>query len=755
MRFRLNEIENIVGILPPATKLSEELSVKSIEVNFYKTIGAFDEKIVAGLIKKVWPHPNAERLRIATVFDGKLDRQIVCGGQNLQAGKLGILALPGAKLPSGVEIETTEIRGIKSEGMLCSAGELGLSPSPNKTIDYLKPDSLKPGQSLRHLCADTVFDVEVLANRPDLTGILWIAREVSAVFKNKPLKLRLQESVVKPGTDIKIDIDSSTKAPVYNFAIFENIEITESYFEEKFALYSHGMPAINNLVDATNLTMLSLAQPIHAFDRAAIANPISVNIRFAKNGEELTVLGKKKLQLTEKDVVIDINGKAEALAGIIGGDAYSVTDKTQSILLESANFDRALTRRTARFHGLQTEAGNRFEKGSDPHVAKLAISYFLNILKTTSPNITLKSINSSSTNQTHEPNIRYQPEQIRKLLNLPTDTDPSKYLAQLGFETQPTVKPPIFRQDIEKEIDLSEEVARLYDLNRVPAQPISTESTNQIAENEIALKRNINRFFSEIGFNEVINYPFYLRPDKYLLTDIEGPLLTNPIADFKSLVTEGATNILAAVRNNRDYLPDSRYFEITKSFQAKSEESIVSFAVQNSLRAPLENLKWLIGKFSRQYNKQFGFKPFSTSNLNGWEVLLDGNRVGYLAMINELSIKQLDLYWPTGIGEINLSKVFASVSFELKPLPQHFGKFDSKSLERRESVDISIKLKGDLDLNKINRQTTDLLKEHAQISSFALWDVFESKKSITIRFYGNKSLDLESIEKSLNEKLNR
>src|SRR5215468_4548071 len=362
MKFSVNWLREFVDLPASVDALAELLTLAGVEIKSAQTRGANIDKVIVSQITASSQHPNADRLTVCEVDDGSgTKRQIVCGATNYKVGDKVLLALPGAKLPNGIEIGKSKLRGIESEGMMCSAIELGLGEEASGLL-ILSPDA-KIGARIGDLFpADTILDVEITPNRGDLLSHFGLAREIAAL-SGKKLKTAPREpkiNIEKSGVTITATRESS----FFSLRKIDKVKVGPSPQWLHAKLESVGIRSINNIVDISNFVMLELGQPTHAFDADKLNGDI--NVRLARDGEKFLALDGKTYSLKPDNCVIADQERAVGIGGVMGGEETSVTDSTKNILLEAAYFLPASIRRTARDLNLQSDASYRFERGVDP-----------------------------------------------------------------------------------------------------------------------------------------------------------------------------------------------------------------------------------------------------------------------------------------------------------------------------------------------------------------------------------------------------
>src|SRR5215813_11492297 len=364
MKFSVNWLREFVDLPKNPEEIAELLTRAGIETKNIETRGANIDKVLGSQITASSRHPNADRLTVCEVDDGSdTKRQIVCGATNYKVGDKVLLALPGAKLPNGTEIRKSKLRGVESNGMLCSPIELGLGEDASGLL-ILSSDAKVGSPILDLFPPDTILDVEITPNRGDLLSHFGLAREISALtgkkLKSGPIEFtaEISESGVK--------ISAARECPFFSARKIDNVKVGPSPQWLRSKLESVGIRSINNIVDISNFVMLELGQPTHAFDADKLRGDI--NIRLARDGEKFLALDGKIYSLKLENLVVADKERAIGIAGVMGGEETGVTESTKNVLLEAAYFLPASVRRTARKLGLPSDASYRFERGVDPEM---------------------------------------------------------------------------------------------------------------------------------------------------------------------------------------------------------------------------------------------------------------------------------------------------------------------------------------------------------------------------------------------------
>ncbi len=374
MDLSMRWLKEFVELDPEPRAFSHAMTMSGSKVEGYTVEGAGIERIVVGKVLEVTPHPDSDHLVVCRIDAGQeKELQIVTGAQNVTAGSLVPVALDGSVLPDGKKIKTGKLRGVVSEGMLCSLGELGLTahdfPYAIEDGIFLIEEDCRVGQDIREAIGlnDTIVEFEITPNRPDCLSVIGLAREAAAT-RRKPLKLHTPQ--VKGCGDaienyVSVEVQNPELCPRYTCKVIKNVRVAPSPRWLRERLRASGVRPINNLVDITNYVMLEYGQPLHAFD-ARFVDGKKIIVRNARPGEAMQTLDGVDRQLNEGMLVISDVNKAIAVAGVMGGENSAIVDDTNTVILESANFLGRSVRTTSRELGLRTDASSRYEKGLDP-----------------------------------------------------------------------------------------------------------------------------------------------------------------------------------------------------------------------------------------------------------------------------------------------------------------------------------------------------------------------------------------------------
>ncbi|MFA5935431.1 MAG: phenylalanine--tRNA ligase subunit beta [Patescibacteria group bacterium] len=552
--------------------------------------GADLDRVVIGQVLEVKAHPNADKLRLALTDVGSSKVTIVCGGSNLAEGQWVVVALVGAKVRwhgegDLIELKPAEIRGVKSDGMICAANEIGLADAfPHAEREILDlgvavPDmNMKPGTPIADalgLSSDVVMDVEVTSNRVDAMGMVGMAREASAIL-NKSFTWKPSKSVPKPkGKAAKVSVGVSAKklCPRYMAVRIDGVTVGPSPWWLKRRLASAGLNSINNIVDITNFILLELAQPMHAFDAAMIEK--GIDVRMARKGEKIHGLDGRDHKLDDSMLVIADASKPVAIAGIIGGQASGVASNTTSIILEAATFDSVSIRRTARTLSVQTDAQLRFEKGLSTQGLPDALARAVELVLELAGGHIASTIADVVAEKYKARSFTISSDEIESLIGVPLPKQEMiAILRRLGFKVSATGKKitavvPWWRDhDIELARDLVEEIARVYGYANIPAVvPIGLAPRPMQAD--LFWEDRVRDISKGAGLIETYSYSFV---SKELMEkasyDPSGMLhLQNPLtADLEIMRTTLLPSLLQAASDNREREDEMRLFELANVY---------------------------------------------------------------------------------------------------------------------------------------------------------------------------------------------
>jgi len=590
MKVSLSWLKTFVSIDISPQELSAALTMAGLEVEAVLDRYAYLETVKVARVVRVKDHPNADKLKLCEVDTGDHIYNVVCGAPNVSQDMLSPLALPGTRFPNDMLIEKGVIRGVTSEGMLCSQAELELGDDA-AGIMTLDP-ALTVGQSLSRALnlTDPIFEIDLTPNRPDCLSVIGIAREVAVILKDEftlPGKVR-----PKPGDAIhqrtSVTVNAPALCPRYAARLIKNIKVAPSPFWLQERIRSVGLRPINNIVDITNFVLMEYGQPLHAFDFDRLAENRIV-VRTAHEGETFTTLDEKERRLTKDMLLICDGQKPVAIGGVMGGLNSEIEPDTTNVLLESAYFNPASIRKTSKKLGLNTDASHRFERGIDPQITLVAMERAARLIAELGQGQLVDGFIDVKGDLPKPPVISLSTRETNRLLG----TDHSKneirnFLSAIAFTLEEAeddrlaVTPPSFRVDVTRPEDLMEEVARLSGYNNIPTTypliPAEKREPSTIIDHRHRLKTIMTGF----GFDEAINYSFMDTADcdRLLLDerDYRRKLVTilNPLTEdqsvMRSMIVPGL--LTSARRNIAQQTKTWRLFEIGKVFIAKGQSEL-------------------------------------------------------------------------------------------------------------------------------------------------------------------------------------
>lgn len=572
-------------------ELAKQLTMSGIEVEQVEYRAAGLSGVVAGRIVRLEPHPNADKLQVCHMDVGLPEQvTIVTGADNVFEGAIVPTALVGAELPTGQEIGHADFRGVASAGMLCSADELGIDkkmvPPAMRDGIYIFPSTVAPGCDIREVMGldDYVLELELTPNRSDCLSMLGVAYELAALTNQQvrlPELLPIASQATHP--EVKVEITAPDLCPGYLGLVINNVSVGPSPLWLQNALQAAGLRPINNLVDITNFVLLELGQPLHAFDLDKLAGK-QICVRRAAADEKITTLDEVPRRLTADDLVIADQEAAVAIAGVMGSQAAEVSEQTQRVFLESAYFDYKSIRRASRHLGLRTDASSRFDKGVDPGRVVMALQRAAQLLQELGcgqpESMAVGQFKDIPTQQV----ISLRPERVGRLLGVTISQGEMRCLLErLGLTVDDSREPwqviaPSRRSDLQVEVDLIEEIARLYGLAKIPVGKMSGPvMRGRLTEQQLA-EQNLRQQMLGFGMTEVLTLSF-INPRE--VAPVVGPdhpwnhglVLQNPLSTERSLMRPtllfGLLNVLGY--NVARQQQDLAVFEIANVFRPQPE----------------------------------------------------------------------------------------------------------------------------------------------------------------------------------------
>ncbi|MEK9585848.1 MAG: phenylalanine--tRNA ligase subunit beta [Halieaceae bacterium] len=664
--------------------LAHRLTMAGLEVDSITPLAEGLSGVVVAEITSAEQHPDADKLRVCAVNTGTETVQIVCGAPNAAAGLKAPLAQPGGRLPGGIKIKKAKLRGVESQGMLCSGAELGLSDDHDGLLSLAADAPVgMPIEDYLDL-NDQLIEIGLTPNRADCLSVLGVARDL-AVMTDQPLRLPTVDAVAASIDDrFPIEVTASEKCPRYLGRVIRNVDVsrpTPLAIVER--LRRAGIRSIDAVVDITNYVMLELGQPLHAFDLETLEG--GIRIREAESGEKITLLDGEERTLNAGTLLIADHKKPLAMAGIMGGEGSGIGPQTKHLLLEAAYFAPELIAGRARQYGLHTDASHRYERGVDPELAYQAMERATALL--------LECVGGDAasvvdvTSGSHLPSrtsVSLRKETVSKMLGLDiADEEIVRIFTGLGFEITPGetdgtwgCTAPSWRFDMGREADLIEEIARIVGYNNIPVAPLSgAASVGSLKETQLS-KASIKQRLVGRGFSEAITFSF-VSPELQQQFDPElAPVsLQNPISsDLAVMRTSLMPGLVAAAGHNiKRQQSRVKLFETGLRFmpgETVSQEPMLAMIMCGS-RLPeawssksesvdFYDLKGEVELLLGGAREALSFRPTVAAGLHDGQtahILLHDSVVGVMGRLHPLTAKALDMPGATYVAELSLAEI--------------------------------------------------------------------------------------------------
>lgn len=786
MKVSYNWLKEFIDLPLSPSETAEKMTLIGLEEEETFEFGSNLDGVVVGEVLEVTQHPNADRLKVCQVNLGDETVQIVCGANNVAAGQKVPVATVGTTLPiklddgSFLTLRKAKLRGEVSNGIICAEDELGLG-TDHDGIMVLDP-ALKVGTPINQvfdLNTDTIIDIAITPNRPDATCHLGVARDLAAALNLELKKPEIPKSakVVKKSSDITIEIENPKKCHRYVGKMIKNVEIKESPGWLKNRLMALGMRPVNNVVDVTNFVMHELGQPLHAFDYDEIKGK-KIVVRDFEEEIEFETLDHVKRKCAPGTLFICDGSGPVAIAGVMGGLHSEVSNSTKNILLESAYFDPGSIRKTAKAQTLQTDASYRFERGIDPNLQAIAAERATALIAEVSGGILSDELIDVHPVETESIELTLTKAYLNRLLGTNLSIDEALEIID-GLELEvlskdaekATLKIPTFRPDLVREVDLIEEVGRLYDYNKIEAPNHGIfVSTEKFSEWEILIS-DIKKASVELGFREIYSNSLISEKEASQFGSLDDMVSTlNPLTKDMTTLRPSLLHgfLKASAYNFNRQAPGVRFFEIGNVFEQSND-----FTYHEGIKEQTHVLFGLSGLKSTEHwtTKPVSYSVFDLKSLiNGFFTKLGlmeeisstlnedaliyrfGNiEIGTLSRVSKELMKVYDLESDTFVAEFSVNALHAAQknlpAKSFIPIP----KFPSFEFDFAVIVDASVSA-GEL---------MDSIKSKAgkTLQSIEIFDVFEGEsigeenKSIAFRLNfidPNKTLNIKEVEPIIN-----
>ena len=792
MKVPLKWLKDYVDIYIPVDELAAKLTLAGLEVSEIQIIGGSWDKVMVGRILAVNPHPDADRLRLATVDLGSKQITVVCGAPNLVVDDNIAFALVGARLIDGhsgkiEELKPAKIRGVVSEGMICAEKELGISDNYEGIL--VLPREYEIGRPLADYLGETILDIDITPNRADCLSIMGIAREVAAITGN-PFRmpdLAYKEGTKEVGSYASVEIKDPDLCPRYCATVVDGITIGPSPVWMQDRLAACGARPINNIVDITNYVMLEFGQPLHAFDHREIRGH-KIIVRRAADGEIMYTLDEAERKFSKNILLIADAERAVAVAGIMGGLSSEVRDSTTTILIESANFSQAAIHRGSQELKLSSEASVRFEKGLNPELALMAVKRATQLMAQVGGGKAAGGIIDVYPGKKDRKPIAVSEGDVKRTLGMSVNEEGiRKSLESLGLHCTKgnkgtiLVDVPWWRNDINITVDLVEEVARATGYENIPISMLSSPLPTGESVPAIAFRRNIQDILVGCGFQEIITYP--LTSLEVLAkvssgTGTPGPeplKIANAMSrDLEYLRTSLRTGVLSVLaRNQRNRESNIRLFEIAKAFIPRPKDlpveseilcglvdTVVPEMYWQSKPAPVDF--YFVKGIVETLLSRFGIKADYVNGNNDTlspaknaDIVVESVKIGMIGEVHPAVLTRFDVAEPAFLFELDMDKLLALAS---KPLVY-------KAISKYPGITRDIAML--LDTGVTYQKVVDIVKEFSLVSAMQLFDLYvgeqvpEGKKSIAFRLTYQasdrtlKDDEVDKVQKRILERLSK
>lgn len=759
-------LKEYVTIDDSVSNLAERITRTGIEVDDLIDYTKDIKNLVVGFVKSKEKHPDADKLNVCQVDIGEDEPvQIVCGAPNVDAGQYVIVAKVGGRLPGGIKIKRAKLRGERSEGMICSLQEIGISsnyiPKSFESGIYVFSESQVPGtDALQALYLDDqVMEFDLTPNRADALSMIGTAYEVAALYNTKMTKPETtsNELELSANDELTVTIENEDKVPYYSARVVHNVTIEPSPIWMQARLIKAGIRPINNVVDISNYVLLEYGQPLHMFDQDAIGSQ-QIVVRQANEGEKMTTLDDTERELLTSDIVITNGQTPIALAGVMGGDFSEVKEHTSNIVIEGAIFDSVSIRHTSRRLNLRSESSSRFEKGIATEFVDEAVDRACYLLQTYANGKVLKDRVSSGELGAFITPIDITADKINRTIGFDlSQNDIVTIFNQLGFDTEInddviTVQVPSRRKDITIKEDLIEEVARIYGYDDIPSTlPVFEKVTSGQLTDRQYKTRMVKEVLEGAGLDQAITYSLVSKEDAtaFAMQQRQTIDLLMPMSEAHASLRQSLLPHLieAASYNVARKNKDVKLFEIGNVFFANGEGELpdqVEYLsgiltgdyVVNQWQGKKETVdfylaKGVVDRVAEKLNLEFSYRRADIDGLHPGrtaEILLENKVVGFIGELHPTLAADNDLK-RTYVFELNFDALMAvSVGYiNYQPIPRFPGMSRDIALEVNQNIPAA-----DL-LSTIHADGGNILKDTLVFDVYQGEHLEKGKKSIAIR----------------------
>jgi len=703
MKVPMSWLNDYVDINMSPEEYAAGMTMSGSKVESIQKMGEEIQNVVVAKILSIEKHPDADSLQICQVDFGNEQTQIVTGATNIKVGDYVPVAKHGSKLPGGITIKKTKLRGVESNGMMCSIGELGLTKEdyPHAAEDgiFILEGQPPLGTDIKEVLGlnENVIEFEITSNRPDCFSVIGLARESAATFDKKLFypEVKVQESGGDVNDFASVEVLAPDLCPRYAARVVRNVKIQPSPKWLRDRLRACGVRPINNIVDITNYVMLEYGQPMHAFDLNYLAGR-KIVVRRAKDNEVIRTLDDQERVLDSNMLVIADAEKPVAVAGVMGGANSEITDDTHIILFEAANFNASSVRLTAKKLGMRTEASSRFEKGLDVHLVEQALDRACQLVDELGAGEVVAGIIDVNNSNPKPIQLLLRPDKINTFLGTALKAEEMvDILRKLEFEVNSEdmmITVPSFRSDIETEADIAEEIARIYGYNNIPSTLLSGETTQGQKTYKQKIESKVKDCLVGQGLSEIITYSF---TNPKVFDDLNIPsdsvlrnavTITNPLGEESSIMrtTTLASMLEVLSRNYSHRIDEVALFELGTIYLPKSlpvnelpeEKVMVTVGMYGGvdfydLKGIVEELLHTLGIKEYTVEKESqnpSFHPGRTAKL-----YVNGKELGIFGEVHPAVLENFEIGIRSYVAmlDFNLLCNASNLNVKYKPLPKY------------------------------------------------------------------------------------
>ncbi len=770
LNISYNWLKEYVKLTDSAHDFAKKISLSGPSVDHITEIKPNFDKVVVGKIIKIEQHPNADKLHVCQVKVGdKQPLNIVCGAPNIAEGQKVPVVLVGGRV-GDMEVKAAKLRGIDSEGMLCSQRELGIGD--DHTGIYILPDYVEVGLPLEKVMpiSDTILDMEVTSNRPDAMCVIGIAREAAAILDAKFLYKDPKPNLSVQGENKKlaVTVKEPKLCPRYDAAVMTDVKVESSPLWMQQRLLAAGLRPINNLVDITNYILLEFGQPMHVFDYNKLAGH-EIIVRLAKKGEKILALDGKEYELSTEQLAIADGENPCAVAGVMGGESSAATAQTKTIVLEAANFNPVSIRHTARALNLHSEASNLYEKGLQPEGVHPALLRAIELVKELAGGKMANDIIDVNNYKFKAKTIKLNSDNVTRILGVKIKTEKIKsILESLGFKVSAKTKSslevtaPWWRDnDLEGEHDLIEEVARIYGYQNLPTQLMPGElPVDFSAGNKFQQEDKVKDLLVGFGLTEIFSYSFI---SEKIIKDagfdpIDAVRIANPLSlDFEYMRTSLIPGLLQIISENAGFYNSIKIFDLSKIYlkhEGDLPEETMALAiacVSASADEALADLRgiWEGLTIKLGLNYEFGnFKKKEAYWSDNSQAMKGGKSeeiIGGIGLISKDVAARFSIKKSVAVAYVDFAALLAAA--RLAPSYATICKYPGIEL------DISMEISEDVSFGQVKETAAkidqEMIKNISYLSVFKGQGIASGKKALAIRVtyrHDDKTLTLPEVQ---------